>query len=142
VDKHELRERWMAGAKDTARLMAVALHQEYRIHEGKWWLVSSGKLQRSLTLDEVIWNAKQDGLLPDRLYIIGGTVAEARVFAREQQIPPDKAAFIGGSRWIREKFRGTMNATVILCGRHYESITARDIYFLESDRFAVIYRAD
>lgn len=142
VDKHKFRELWIAEAVDTPRLMAAALHQEYRIHEGKWWLVSSGKLQRPLTLDEVIWNAKQDGLLPDRLHIIGGTREEARFFAREHQVPPHKAVFVSGSRLIRDQFRGIINPTVILCGTHYESVAASDIYFLESGRFAVIYRAD
>lgn len=137
----ELKERWMAGAKDIAGLMAAVLQQEYRIHEGKWWLVSSGKLQRPLTLDEVIWNAKQDGLLPDRLCIIGGTIAEARDFAKRHDIPREAANLVNGSE-IYNRLRGTMNATVILCGRYYEVVNNRSIDYLQTNRCAVIYKAE
>lgn len=56
-------EEQKALAKRAANFMADLLRQEYRLHEGAWWLFSLGKPARPLREDEIV-EARERGQIP------------------------------------------------------------------------------
>lgn len=122
-------------AGDTAKYIADFLRQEYKNHEGKWWLVSSGKLQRPLSLDEVIWSIQNNDLLPDCVYFLAGSIRQMSYYVDKMDIPPKKAKYL----FDPHSLCGQVETTVIVCGTAYERQDySRFIEFLES-RDAAIY---
>lgn len=68
MDKQTIKK----AAEEAASAIGRMLKQEYRWHEGKWWLFTLGKPARELRQDEIDWHSirghapfVKDGITPD-----------------------------------------------------------------------------